>query len=433
MLLLDVVTNWVSLQQTQWMKRSSLLELQTRRLRETVDDACSKVPFYQKLYQAAGIDADAIECAKDIEKFPTINKTQLRAVPLQERTARDIKLKECRVHITSGSIPTGMKLMVLDDPYSAAVSDALKLRLLWAYGARPFHKLVRLRHAIEDADAQLKVVDRRGLWALARSKWTRELSYDTDLNEHLQLLRKWKADVLMAATPYCKALARLTETTGKNLSFKVVVTSAVLLDDSTRKLISDKFNAEVYDHYGTEEAGGSLAWECPSHSGYHLNSETHFLEFLSNGRPVEAGEPGEVHVTTFRRLATPIIRYSVGDIAVPIEDECSCGRGLPLIKEIQGRTADYIATKAGRYISPITVMRSLNAAYGVDQFKVTQQGDRSIEVYIVTRQDDTESVRKDVECCCQHLFGETPFEVHLVDRIENSESRKFRSVESHIA
>jgi phenylacetate-CoA ligase len=237
----------------------------------------------------------------------------------------------------------------------------------------------------------------------------------------------------MAATPYCKALARFTETTGKNLSFKVVVTSAVLLDDSTRNYIRDKFNAEVYDHYGTMETGGSLAWECPSHSGYHVNAETSLLEFIRSGRSVAAGEPGEVHVTSFCRLATPVIRYSVGDIAVPSEDECSCGRPLPLIREIQGRSADYIATKEGRYISPFTVVSSLNEANGVDQFKVTQREDCSIEVWIVTHQDDTESVTEEVERSCRHLFGETPLEVHVVEKIENSESRKFRAVESRLA
>ena len=417
------------------MKRSSLQELQTKRLRDTIDYASRQVPFYMKLYETAGVDADEIESTKDIAKFPTIGKKELRAVPLLERTARDIELKECRLHTTSGSFPTGTKMTVLDDPYSAAVHDALNLRFLWAYGVRPLDKLVRLRQGSEDAYDQLKMppADRPGLWAFARSKWTHQLTYDTDLNEHLELLRKWNADVLMAATPYCKALARLTETTGKNLSFKIVVTSGVLLDDSTRKYIRDKFNAEVYDHYGTMETGGSLAWECPSHSGYHLNAETSLFEFIRNGRPVSSGEPGEVHVTSFCRLASPVIRYSVGDIAVPLDDECCCGRQLPLIREIQGRSADYIVTIGSRYISPFTVVRYLNSANNVDQFKVTQLEDRSIEVCIVTHQNDSQSVTEQVERSCRNLFGDTPIEVHVVEKIENSESRKFRAIESRLA
>jgi len=430
-LLLQVLRNWASLQRSQWMNRTSLAKLQNRRLRKTVHHACQKVPFYQKLYKSAGVDSNSITSVKDIAKLPITRKEQLRAAPLQERTASGTDLSACRVHTTSGS--TGATLTLLEDPYSAAYRDALNLRFLWAYGVRPLDKVVRLRTS-EAGGAQpgIRLADRHGAWAYVRNKCTKQLTYDTDLNEHLQLLSMWKPDVLMAATPYCKALATLAETTGKTLNFRVVVTSAVLLDDSTRKFISDKFGAEVYDHYGIAEVGGSLAWECPSHSGYHVNAETLFLEFLNNGEPVMAGRPGEVHVTSFCRVATPIIRYFIGDIAVPIEDECSCGRGLHLIKEIQGRTVDYIATQDGRHVSPFAVINSLQAS-GAYQFKVTQREDYLIEVSIITHQDNAESLIQEVQHRCRDLFRETPFEVQLVDRIDNAEDRKFRVVESRLA
>jgi phenylacetate-CoA ligase len=427
----QVLKKWVSLQRSQWANRGSLLERQNIGLRNVVYYAYHKVPFYRKLYETAGVNPESVTRVKAIGQLPLINKEQFRAVSLKERTASGIDLRTCRPHTTSGS--TGVTIQLLEDPVSFAYRDALNLRFLWAYGVRPLDKIVRLRFSQVTGSAQpnIRLADRRGLWAYAKAKFTKQLTYDMDLAEHLRLLSIWKADVLMAATPYCKALARLTESMGKPLSFKVVVTSAVTLDKSTREFISDKFGAEVYDHYGIEEVGGSIAWECPTHSGYHINAETLLLEFLRNGRPVQAGEPGEVHVTSFHRIATPIIRYFDGDLATPIDDECPCGRGLPMIREIQGRVVDFITTEEGRHISPISIIAALQNTPGLDQFKVTQREDYKIEVLFTTRtKEGTDSVVQEVQRRCLLLFREDPFNVSLVSKIEKSEDRKFRAVES---
>jgi phenylacetate-CoA ligase len=246
------------------------------------------------------------------------------------------------------------------------------------------------------------------------------------------MLAKLKPDVLMADSAYCRALARLSEITEKSLSFRFVVTSSAVLDPSTRKFIGDKFQAEVYDHYGIEEVGGSIAWECPTHSGYHTNAESLLLEFLSNGEPVQAGEAGEVCVTSFHRIATPIIRYLDGDIAIQVNDECNCGRGLPLIREIQGRAMDFIASENGKYISPMAIVAALQNTPGVDQFKVTQREDYSIEIQAAIYRGDPEVVTQEVRRRCYLLFGIMPFNVSLVGKIEGSQGRKYRVVESHI-
>lgn len=171
---------------------------------------------------------------------------------------------------------------------------------------------------------------------------------------------------------------------------------------------------------------------CPSHAGYHINAETLLVEFLRRGEAV-LDEPGEVHVTSFCRVATPIIRYFNGDIATPMDDECPCGRGLPLIGEIQGRIVDFILTEDGQHVSPIAAINALQNVPGVDQFKVTQRRDFSIEILVICHEDDAKSVTANVRSRCQTLFRELPFEIKLVDRIENSNAPKFRLVESRLA
>ena len=202
-----------------------------------------------------------------------------------------------------------------------------------------------------------------------------------------------------------------------------------MTDSSTRKLITDKLGAEVFDHCALEEIG-SVAWECPSHLGYHLNAESSFVEFLRDGEPVPSGEPGEVHVTSFYQLATPIIRYCTGDVATPVDSECSCGRGLPTVKGIQGRILDFVWTTDGRQISPLAIVAALESAYGVEQYKVIQHKDLSIELLLKTNAERVEPILDDLRTRCTGLFGNNPFQIRMVDRIDRK-GPKFRLVESH--
>ncbi len=70
------------------------------------------------------------------------------------------------------------------------------------------------------------------------------------------------------------------------------------------------------------------AFECKAHSGYHINNDHVIMEFLKNGKDVNPGESGEVVITGLSNYTMPLIRYKLGDIAVPIKEKCSCGRGF---------------------------------------------------------------------------------------------------------
>jgi len=48
----------------------------------------------------------------------------------------------------------------------------------------------------------------------------------------------------------------------------------------------------------------------------------------------------------------PLIRYEIGDVGRWAEQQsCPCGRGLPLLAEVNGRTTDFLVLKDGRRVS----------------------------------------------------------------------------------
>jgi phenylacetate-CoA ligase len=101
----------------------------------------------------------------------------------------------------------------------------------------------------------------------------------------------------------------------------------------------------MFNTYGCREFM-SLAGECETHDGLHVNAENVLVE---TALPAAAG-PSEVIVTDLHNYGMPFIRYAVGDLAVLDDSPCRCGRGLPKIQRIEGRVLDALRTADGRTV-----------------------------------------------------------------------------------
>jgi len=405
-----------------------LREIQLRKLRGMVSHAYMKTAFYRQLY---GEHPPEIASTDEIRKLPIIRKELLRKVPLEQRIAAGTDVGKCVKKTTSGT--TGVPITVLEDPASAAYLDGLHMRRLWSYGVRPYHKMVRVVSGSVERMLTQTVSDIAGFWGKIRTNRIVRLSSAGEIHEHLRFLSKFRPDVLIAPPSYFRALKMACESIEVRLQFSVAVTWGEILDMRTRRMVADFFGAEVYDGYGCTEVApiGALAWECPTHTAYHINIDSVVLEFLRDGENVAAGESGEVVATSLFRWATPMIRYYLGDKATPIDDDCPCGRGLPLLKNIEGRVVDFVRRSDGGVVSPYTIMNELQEVAGLEQFKVVQRDDYSIEVLVVMAAN-SEDILNMVEKKCDILFRGLPTKVITVDRIPVNPGEKFRMVESHV-
>jgi phenylacetate-CoA ligase len=76
------------------------------------------------------------------------------------------------------------------------------------------------------------------------------------------------------------------------------------------------------------------------------------VEFVAAGESVAAGEPGEIVVSGLYNHAQPLLRYKIGDIGVPSDTICACGRQWPLIESIEGRELDFVVLPSGKKLAP---------------------------------------------------------------------------------
>jgi phenylacetate-CoA ligase len=429
-MLIQVLKNWAWLQRTQWFSRDQLANIQTKRLREAVKHAYRTVPFYRRLYDSTRAIEDLTMNYQAFTQLPIVTKTDFRRTELKYRTANDVDTSVCMPLTTSGS--TGTPIAILIDQYAAAFRDALNLRMLWSYGVRPFHRIFRSRGGLtERIELQERRAGEAGAWGFIKNRHYTLRLFSGNIQDDLEFLSDWKPATLIAAGSYCKALAMASQTYARPLKFKLVIATAEILSKTTREVIAEKFQAEVLDHYGIEEVG-SIAWECPDHAGYHVNTDSILVEILQDGQPLPPGETGEIYITSFHQKATPIIRYPTGDIGTTLEDKCPCGRGLTLMSQLQGRVLHLIQTPEGNYVAPTAIVGAIEDVRGIERFKVIQQRDFSVEILLETNKEATKEVMSELERRCKILFGDLPISIKDVGRISDKGKSKFSVIESRL-
>ena len=117
----------------------------------------------------------------------------------------------------------------------------------------------------------------------------------------------------------------------------------------------------------------------------HISAEDIIIEIVDDdGTVLPPGEKGEVVVTHLSTSDFPFVRYRTGDVAVLDDGVCSCGRGLPLLKEIQGRTTDFIVAEDGTVMHALALIYAIRDVPGVQNFKIIQEDPKRIRVQLVT-------------------------------------------------
>lgn len=134
------------------------------------------------------------------------------------------------------------------------------------------------------------------------------------------------------------------------IALKKMIFGAERSSDAMRKRISDLLDLDhLFDIPGlTELYGPGTGLDCVHHTGIHYWADYYILEVLNPHtlKPVPAGEPGEMVLTTLRKEAAPLIRYRTRDLTRLIPGECPCGSIMPRHDRILGRSDDMIIFRA---------------------------------------------------------------------------------------
>lgn len=164
------------------------------------------------------------------------------------------------------------------------------------------------------------------------------------MEQQLAWLERRRAPFLAATPSHAMAIAFAAgEHRARALGLEFVFSIAETVLPRARQVVKDLFGAKLLAIYSCQEIG-FIGIECPVSGQYHIVVDNALIEILRpDGSQAGPGETGRVVVTGLYNYATPFIRYALGDVATAAAGPCACGRTLPLIAQVEGRTrAEFI-------------------------------------------------------------------------------------------
>lgn len=426
----DSVALRVELERTQWLDAQHLRELQLGRLKPFLAAAGRHVPYYRDLFARSGFDPARVAALRDLEALPFLTKDLIRAHGAALRSENAGKLVR---YNTGGSSGEPLVFYMGRGRISHDVAAKWRATRWWGVDIGD-SEIVLWGSPIElGAQDRLKALRDRVLRTQLLPAF--QMS-EENMDAFLAAIRRARPRMLFGYASALALLASHARARGvvmNDLGARVVFTTGETLYPEQRALLEETFAAPVANGYGARDAG-FIAHQCPSGS-LHVSAEHIVVELVdAAGREVAPGQSGEIVITHLGTGDFPFIRYRTGDVAVRSAAPCACGRGLPVLEHVLGRSTDFIRTRSGNVMHALAVIYEVRDKPGVQAFKFVQAEDLSIELQIVAGAALSAQVEDEIRRGLQRRLGaDTPLRIVRVQRIGPEKSGKYRYVVSRAA
>ena len=151
-------------------------------------------------------------------------------------------------------------------------------------------------------------------------------------------------------------------------SLRRALVSGDACPEGVMRSIEAMLGSRLFPHYGSREMALGGAITCEAHAGMHLRENHVIAEIVSpEGKPLPAGEWGELVITTIGMEAMPLIRYRTGDYTRILPGCCPCGSEIARLDSVSRKdAADYLALEEAVSRQPwIADWRAVRTAEGL--------------------------------------------------------------------
>jgi phenylacetate-CoA ligase len=193
------------------------------------------------------------------------------------------------------------------------------------------------------------------------------VSSSEDVFTQLDQLEKFEPDCLIVFPSVLNEYASIWERGLREPpKFKAIRTMGETLRDETRHLVEKVTGAPVLDTYSSSEVG-RIATQIAPHSPYTVNNYSLVVEVLNEvGERCAPGEIGRVVITDLFNYATPLVRYDIGDWAIPADTYHH------KLEKVMGRSRNMLTLPDGRKVWPLVGYREFSEVVPVRQFHIQQ-------------------------------------------------------------
>lgn len=405
---------WSATQWTMW---------QEQQLTFVLHRAATQVPYYREHWRRRRLAGDRVS-HEALANWPILDKEQVRRNPLAF-VAEDRNVRRMFHEHTSGS--TGKPL----DLWWSRETVRNWYALLEARWRRWYGVSIDDRWAILGGQPVIPVSQRRPpfwVWNSALNQLYMS-SYHLApelISSYLDALVLHKVRYIWGYTSALYSLAQETLRLGReDVRLRVAITNAEPLSDHQRQAIAEAFQCPVRETYGMAEIVAA-AGECGS-GRLHEWPEVGITELCLDDSTKDTNS-GDLICTGLLNVDMPLIRYRVGDRAsiATTREQCPCGRGLPVISSIEGRTDDILVTPDGRRIGRLDPV--FKGQLPIREAQIIQEALNEVRVKYVRAPGCTAEGTQSIVTRLRERMGPVNVILEEVDCIPRSANGKFRAV-----
>ncbi len=318
------------------LSRKDIDALQLERLKWVVSYCYENVPYYRQKLDGAGVKPEKIRQLSDIQYIPFTTKEDIRDTYPFGLFAQPMK-KIVRIHASSGTTgkPTVVGYTRKDlDTWSdvvarlcvaAGATDEDIVQISFGYGL--FTGALGLHYGLEKIGATVIPIS----------------SGNTE--KQVMIMKDFGTTTLVSTPSYALYIGEVAREMGVDIHLQLGLLGSEGHTEEMREEVEAALGFFATDNYGMSELiGPGVSGECRLRCGLHF-AEDHFLPEIidsKTGERLEAGETGELVITTLTKEGFPMLRYRTKDITRLNYEPCACGRTHVRMDKVKGRSDDML-------------------------------------------------------------------------------------------
>lgn len=331
---------------------TTIKEFQQTKLKELLAYLNNNSPFYKQLFAENNIDISTVNALEDLATLPTTGKEELQ-------TRNDDFLCVPKSKIIEYTSTSG----TIGKPVTIALSDSDLSRLAY----NEYSSFICADGSASDIYQLMLTLDRQFMAGMAYYTGIRKMGAGIIRvgpgvpSLQWETIARLQPTAIVAVPSFIVKLIHFAEE-HKIDTNSSSVKKAICIGENIRntdfslnvlgKKITSAWNIKLYSTYASTEMQTAFT-ECTAQHGGHLQPDLLIVELLDDyGKPVPAGSPGEVTITTLGLEAMPLLRYKTGDICIAHNEPCSCGRNTLRLSPVIGRKKQMIKYKGTTLFLP---------------------------------------------------------------------------------
>jgi phenylacetate-CoA ligase len=368
------------------------------------------VPYYKKVLFESGVVRGGNVDLENYCVVPVLTKDIIRQQG-EDLYSVDHRKRHAFLNRSGGS--TGQPVIFMQDRHYEACSFASRFLFNHWAGKEIGEPELLLWGSERDVLGQgEKLSARLRRWGFNTLVLNSFLMTDDIMARHVEQWNRHKPIMIWAYASSILEFSNFIRRKGLNIfQPRSIICAAETFTEDARKSIQAIFDCPVLNQYGSREAA-AIACECPNIEGLHIFSLNNKVEILDdNLNPCKPGQMGKVFITTLDNYSMPLIRYDIGDMAIPAGDKrCSCGRSWPLLEKVVGRHIEVFKTRDGKIVPAEFFIHFIGVVYNkgyVKKFQVVQKDyDRVVVRMVVDDNTDLAKFKAEVTGSIKKVMGE---------------------------